>query len=591
MLGTTGLLVSTLICVALADPRCKNHPLDTNWPSVDDWNTLNRSTNGALIRTNPVASSCFNNNSAASCDHVQENWFYSDFHSSLPESIGYPYWANRSCVPPNDYAYDEALGCELGGLPAYVINATTAEQVAVAARWASQRNIRIVVKGTGHDLNGRSSGAHSLSIWTHHLRNLHFDTHWTHPLSNKNENTVILGSGNTWGEVLAAAAKTGRTVISGQDGTVGLGGFIGGGGHGPLSSHYGLSADHVLQATVVTTEGEILVANDSQNQDLLWAIRGGGPGLYGIVVEYVLRTMPLPNNVVMSTLSMSIIQNQTAATAQDSWTAFAAFVSSVPDLMDAGVTGYGFGVTQENMGIELTMTLWSYNTTAAAFKPLLESARQTMLDEVAGQDISVEVAEPTVLPTYLSLFDVLNPSRSRCGDISLTSSRLLGRRHLSNIPLDELRTHLQKISKAQVEGRQTRLVLGLQGGLGPRSVQNEMRGALNPAWRSAYLHLMATGVDIDTKTLSPQNALAAAAAWAEENKEAVWREWAPDTGAYINEANPFTRNFQQDFYGGNYGRLLQVKKKYDPTSSLYALSGVGSHDWDYNLDSGLLCRV
>ncbi|WAO86056.1 FAD-binding PCMH-type domain-containing protein [Fusarium falciforme] len=568
----SGILASTLIGVALADPRCKNHPLNPNWPSIDDWNTLNRSTNGALIRTNPVESSCFNNNSAVNCDHVQENWFYSDLHSSLPESIGYPYWANRSCVPPNDYAYDKALGCELGGLPA-------------------QRNIRIVVKGTGHDLSGRSSGAHSLSIWTYHLRNLGFDTHWTHPLSNNTENAVILGSGSTWGEVLAAAAKTGRTVISGQDGTVGLGGSIGGGGHGPLSSHYGLSADHVLQATVVTTEGEILVANDAQNQDLLRAIRGGGPGLYGIMVEYVLRTVPLPNNVVMSTLSMSIIQNQTAAAAQGSWTAFGTFVSSVPDLMDAGITGYGFGVAQENMGIELAMTLWSYNTTAAAFKPLLESARQTMLADVASQTILVVVLEPTVLPTYLSLFDVLNPSRNRCGDISLTSSRLLGRRHLSDIPLDELRTHLQKISKAQVEGRQTRLVLGLQGGLGPRSVQNEMRGALSPAWRRAYLHLMATGVDINTRALLPQNALAAAAALAEGNKEAVWREWAPDTGAYINEANPFARNFQQDFYGGNCERLVQIKEKYDPTASLYALSGIGSHDWDYNLDSGLLCRV
>ncbi|RTE81507.1 hypothetical protein BHE90_003956 [Fusarium euwallaceae] len=566
MLGTKRLLATTLICVALAEPRCKNHPLDANWPSIDDWNTLNRSTNGALIKTNPIASSCFNNDSTVSCDHVQENWFYSDFHSSLPESIGYPYWANRSCVPPNDYAYDESLGCEVGGLPAYIINTTTTEQVAVAVKWASQRNIRIVVKGTGHDLNGRSSGAFSLSIWTYHLRNIEFDTNWTHPSSDKTENAVILGSGNTWGEVLKAAAKTGRTVISGQDGTVGLGGFIGGGGHGPLSSQHGLSADHVLQATVVTTEGEILVANDAQNRDLLWAIRGGGPGLYGIVVEYVLQTVPLPENVVMGTLSISTIQNQTGAATQDSWTAFAAFVSSVPDLMDAGITGYGFGITQENTGIELTMTLWAYNTTSAAFKPLLESVRRDMLSQVESKSISVNISEPTVLPTYLSLFDVLNPSRSRCGDISLISSRLLGRRHLSDIPLETLRSHLQKISKGQVEGRQTRLVLGLQGGLGPRSVPFEMRGALNPAWRSAYLHLMATGVNIDTETLSPQNALGAAAEWVEENKEAVWREWAPDTGAYINEANPFARNFQQDFYGDNYDRLLRVKEKYDPTA-------------------------
>lgn len=399
---------------------------------------------------------------------------------------------------------------------------------------------------------------------------------------------------------MKAAANVGRTVISGQDGTVGVGGFIGGGGHGPLSSHYGLSADHVLQATVVTTEGQIIIANDAQNQDLLWAIRGGGPGLYGVVVEYVLRTVPLPENVVMSTLSMSITGNNTAKAANDSWTALAAFSSSLPDLMDLGLTGYGFGTTKElrscrgssaHRGAELTMTLYGYNTTAAKFAPLLEPIKNRMLAYGGNETISVAISEPTVLPTYLSLFDVFNPTPSRCGDISLSSSRLLGRRHLTEIPLNKLRSHLQNITKAQVEGRQAMLVFGLQGGLGPKSVDLDMRGALNPAWRNAYLHLMATGVNIDTSTLSPQGALSTAAAWAEENKEAVWQAWAPDTGAYINEANPFARNFQRDFYGDNYDRLLKIKEKYDPTASLYVLSGVGSHAWDYNLDTGLLCQT
>lgn len=102
--------------------------------------------------------------------------------------------------------------------------------------------------------------------------------------------------------------------MSGQDPTVGLGGFIGGGGHGPLSSHYGLAADQILQATVVTTAGKVLVANDAQNQDLLWAIRGGGPGLYGIVVEYVMRTFPLPTSVALGTISITMIDNSTAET-------------------------------------------------------------------------------------------------------------------------------------------------------------------------------------------------------------------------------------------------------------------------------------
>lgn len=117
-----------------------------------------------------------------------------------------------------------------------------------------------------------------------------------------------------------------------------------------------------------------------------------------------------------------------------------------------------------------------------------------------------------------------------------------------------------------------------------------MRGALTPAWRDAYLHVLVTGADIDTTSSSPQDALTAAAEWIEEHKEKVWREWAPDSGSYINEANPFNSHFQQDFYGGNYDRLVEVKRKYYPTDSFYIQAGVGSHAWEYDLKSGLLCQ-
>ncbi|KAJ4298055.1 hypothetical protein N0V90_005954 [Kalmusia sp. IMI 367209] len=593
------LLASSLLCPAKANTICKSHPLDFGWPDIDDWSALNRSTNGALIRASPVAASCYNDSSWSSsvgCDAVQEDWFHSEFHAKQPESIGYPYWANNSCVPPNDYAYVPGQRCKLGGLPSYILNATNAEQIAIAARWASSRNVRLVIKGTGHDLNG--SGAHSLSIWTRHLQSIRFDASWPHPLENKTENVVVVGSGNNWGTALRSAAAVGRTVVSGQDPTVGLGGFIGGGGHGPLSSHYGLAADQVLQATIVTTEGQILITNDAQHTDLLWAIRGGGPGLYGIVVEYVLRTLPLPENVVIGTLSMSMVANSTRDVTDASWTALTLLSRSLPDLMDAGLTGNGYAVTKDvasdgtspRKGVELALTFFGFNTTVAAYKSLLEPVRSRMAAIGDDRALSVVLSEPEVLSSYSALFDALNPGPSSCGDISLTSSRLLGRRELTDLPADELRAHLQSIMKAQVSGRQSRLVYGLQGGPGPRSVEAGMRGALTPAWRTAYVHLISTGANVNTTGSKPSDALADAAAWTEEHKEAVWRRWAPDSGSYINEANPFNSNFKKDFYGGYYDRLAAIKEKYDPTASLYVQAGVGSHAWHYDLDSGKLCR-
>jgi FAD/FMN-containing dehydrogenase len=66
---------------------------------------------------------------------------------------------------------------------------------------------------------------------------------------------------------------------------VGLGGHIQGGGYSPHSSTYGLAPDQVLQVNSVTTQGDILVANDTAHQDLFWAVRGGGGGSYGVVTE------------------------------------------------------------------------------------------------------------------------------------------------------------------------------------------------------------------------------------------------------------------------------------------------------------------
>ncbi|KAL5591816.1 hypothetical protein FOVSG1_010705 [Fusarium oxysporum f. sp. vasinfectum] len=585
-----------------AELFCKNHPSSTHWPSAGEWDALNHTVGGGLIRSTPVASSCYKDSnfaSAFSCKNVTESWFLSEFHALQPESIGYSYWANNSCVPPNDHGYRSGQSCKIGGLPQYVLEATSAAQIATAMKWASSRNIRIVIKGTGHDLNGRSSGAYSLSIWTHRLRDMSFQSDWPHPFKSITEHVAVVGSGNNWGDVLQGAYSVGRTVVSGQDPTVGLGGFIGGGGHGPLSSHHGLAADQVLQATVVTTDGRILVANPALNQDLLWAIRGGGPGLYGVVVEYVLRTHPYPKNVVWSSISIDLAENATVEAATASWKAMAVLVRSLPGLMDLGITGNGFASTSTistrdshssvQRGVGLKITLFGYNTTTLALKSLLEPTSRRMMTYADVEGLKVTMTEPKMESDYLTFFDVLNPNPSACSDISLVSSRLLGHSQLTDLSLADVQTHLYTIMNSQVEGEPSNMIIGLQGGPGPRDVSHDMRGGLNPAWRQAYLHLLSTGVKLNVTNPNIQGELRVAAEWIEEHKEVVWRKWAPGSGSYINEANPFNGNFKEDFYGASYDRLVEIKQKYDPTDSLYVLSGVGSDKWQYDLNSGMLC--
>lgn len=143
-----------------APSACKLTPFDADWPSHAEWTALNKSIGGALIETRPSASSCYLGNpfdSSLNCKTVESNWTQAAFHADLPESIGSPVYANNSCLPPGATGYTNSSGCHLGGYPSYVVNATSDKQIAEAARWASKRNIRIVVKGTGHDLAGRYS--------------------------------------------------------------------------------------------------------------------------------------------------------------------------------------------------------------------------------------------------------------------------------------------------------------------------------------------------------------------------------------------------------------------------------------------------
>jgi len=85
---------------------------------------------------------------------------------------------------------------------------------------------------------------------------------------------VTAAAGSQMGEINLAASLKNLTVMSAGASTVGIGGYLTGGGHSALSSTYGLAADQVLEMEIVTPGGDILTVNECQNQDLFWAMRG-----------------------------------------------------------------------------------------------------------------------------------------------------------------------------------------------------------------------------------------------------------------------------------------------------------------------------
>ncbi|KAL1617073.1 hypothetical protein SLS54_008068 [Diplodia seriata] len=610
MFAPTNLLALLLLLsntgVHAAPKKCKTTPLDASWPSDAEWAALNATIDGTLLRTSPVASSCWPGNpfgSPYTCDEVTANWTSGVFHAAQPESIDYPVFANNSCLPPGASGYDARRGCERGGMAEYVVNATKAEHVATAMKWAVERDVRVTVKGTGHEMNGRSSGAYSLSIWTRNFNHITHHPTWTLPDNTTTiPHALAIGSGNSWGAVLSFALSHGRVVTTGQDGSVGPGGWVqGGGGHGPLSRTYGLGAHQVLQMTVVTPSGEVLVADDARHADLFWALRGGGAGSFGVVVEYVVATHAAPAGVVMGTLGV-VPREGVEAGVDASWRAAATLLASLPDLQDAGFAGAAMlatgevvrtfvpALTERTDGVTVTQVLWAFDVAPeeadALVKPVVEAIRA--VDGGEALTVSWEAGNQTDYETFYASISGSNAA----GSGGIVSSHLLGRKALVDTPVGDVAGYLRDgVLLAQNATAGTYVTIGLQGGPGVREVSEERWGAVNPVWRDAYLHVIATGADMDaTAPGGPKKALSDAAEWLEEHKEKMWREWAPDMGAYMNEGNPYNSAWKHDFYGSTYDKLVEVKKKYDPSEGLYVLSAAGMEDWEYDMDSGKLCK-
>lgn len=137
--------------------------------------------------------------------------------------------------------------CLQGAYPTYVVNASTVAQVQLAVNFARNSNIRLVVKNTGHDYNGKASGKGALSIWTHWLKDKAYYPDFNASDGSYHGPAAKFGAGIQVFEAYEFAKSIGMTVVGGEGVTVGLGGgYTAGGGHSPLSSLYGLAADQVL---------------------------------------------------------------------------------------------------------------------------------------------------------------------------------------------------------------------------------------------------------------------------------------------------------------------------------------------------------
>ncbi|KAK0701574.1 hypothetical protein B0T26DRAFT_865327 [Lasiosphaeria miniovina] len=569
------------------NPRCKNFPGDGAWPTETEWSQLNSSVGGALLKPVPPASVCYHSSPAfneAACNFLLNNASRTSFYFDDPVTI-FNYWAQgNTCLP----AENPTGNCTQGGYPVYVVNATSVKQVQAAVNFARNRNIRLVIKNTGHESVGRNAGAGSLSIWTHHLKTFKFLPDYKQPEGNYHGPAARVGAGLQAWEAFRQALKLNITLTAASCVTVGsYGGWISGGGHSPLSSKFGLGADQVLSIQAVTADGRYITADPQTNQDMFFALRGGGGSTFGVITSVIVKAHPPINLTIASftfTLGSSLSTEpgpSVTITDKDTfWKGFNTVFQFGITTVDAGGYLWTFGIPITDVSIQMQVQVQmpgqTPTETAAFVKPLL-----TSLNTIG---IPVAITNPTTI-VYSNQTGPISggPGNGRF------ASRLFPRRAYQSPTLFNA---AMAAARAAIEGGY--LFHGLNMAPTLRAAGFPASAGVNPVWREAVMH-----ADMfDPTSLSSATPAEAEAAHTRLNAfMAPLRAATPGGGAYLNEADLEEPNWQQSFFGTNYERLLQIKRLRDPWQVFWAPATVGSEDWIVTTpnqvpsQNGRLCRV
>jgi hypothetical protein len=179
-----------------------------------------------------------------------------------------------------------------------------------------------------------------LSIWTHNLRSISYQPTFS-PTSCPSTYigpAVRIAAGHTSLEVQSYLSKYSSIIVTGGNPSVGLIGWLTGGGHGLLSSSYGMGADNLLEASIVLPSGHILLANPCVHPDLFFAIRGGGGGTFGVVTEVVVKAFPSPKTTGHTFKLAALSPNTTT----QFWLLMGFIHAQMADLKAGGMQGYYF---------------------------------------------------------------------------------------------------------------------------------------------------------------------------------------------------------------------------------------------------------
>ncbi|KIJ10985.1 hypothetical protein PAXINDRAFT_119222 [Paxillus involutus ATCC 200175] len=557
-----------------------------SWPAELEWQSLNASVGGKLQTLRPWAAVCYTSDpsyDAEKCQAVLSNYNNDLTRESVPSALLWPNWeacgfhSGCSLNHSNPQLVNDAV-CHQGTTPPYSIAISGAEEASAIVKWATANKVKLTIKNTGHDYLGRSSGPSTLQVNTHGLDDITFIPNFVPQGSSAPPVPAMkFGAGAQLYNIYSFAGKNNVSAVLGACTTVGAaGGWFQGGGHGVLTPAYGLGADRILEVELVTADGQIRTVNQDQDADLFWAIRGGGPGSWGIVISATIETLP----EMAVSASLLVVE---ANPAQDAKTLGIDFISLVGKYQNEWINS---GITTSFVFFQNQYILSLYwptpSTPLSILYPFFDDLIASSGNYTVASNNTASPMFPTVTAAEQENIGPFFDSTSFYGASTQLASRLIPQPYLDPSNPDSI----TKIAEAIWEGLQTVNDVLKENPAGALSTESaafilgdmpavtrnkSMKTGANPglyeaSWHVTFASAWTLGVSRDTD---------------ETLVEAIHRATDPLSalgfaGSYQNEGSAWEENWQEAFFGHKYSSLLKIKQRYDPSNFFTTYKGVGS---------------
>jgi FAD/FMN-containing dehydrogenase len=420
-------------------------------------------------------------------------------------------------IGPEDPAYERARRVHNGLIdkhPALIARCRTVPDVVDAVNLGREQAAEISVRGGGHGVAGLAVTDGGLMIDLARMKGIRV---------NPETRTVWAQGGVTWKELNRAAAARGLATTGGVVSSTGIAGLTLGGGEGWLMGKYGLTIDNLLAVEIVTADGQILTASAGQNQDLFWALRGGG-GNFGVATAFEYQAHPV------STVYGGLVVHPVSC-AREAFGFYRDLTRTAPDELTVYFNLFADpAAPEEKMAAIAACHCGEPEAAEADLKPLRQFGPP-----------AADLIQSMPYPVINTLSDGGYPR----GAFNYWKSAFLS--ELSDAALEVMLDALARCP-SPMSG------LGIVPYLG--AVNRVDTAATAFAHRAPGYSLLIVSQWLDSRETEPN------VAWARETFEALTPHMT--SRSYVNNLTAEDGRMVHSVWGANYQRLVTVKRRYDP---------------------------